>query len=169
VVGVGELKMKLGVEGKVVGVGLKSANGKSRGTAGEGFGSVEVDIIGGGWVKVDVCVCGVVGPVEEEACAEVELVVNGLGDGIGVVPLMAGAAVSLELLTCCSLKRRRAAFEVASRVLVGSRGGSAVVESVDSDSVRESELVSEAEEVESAVVLAVDCCGASAEAFHSAG
>lgn len=160
-VGVGELKIKLGVEGKVVGVGLKSANGKSRGTAGEGFGSVGAD-----WAKVDAWVCGVVGPVEEEACAGV---VNGLGDGIGVVPLRAGAAVSLELLPCCSLKRRRAAFEVASRVLVGSRGGSAVVESVDSDSVRESELVSEAEEVESNVVLAVDCCGASAEAFHSAG
>jgi len=41
IVGVGELKTKLGVEGKVVGVGLKSVNGKSRGTAAAGFGSAE--------------------------------------------------------------------------------------------------------------------------------
>ena len=43
VVGVGELKTKLGVEGKVVGVGLKSVSGKSRGTFVEEFGSAEAD------------------------------------------------------------------------------------------------------------------------------
>jgi hypothetical protein len=43
VVGVGELKTKLGVEGKVVGVGLKSVSGKSRGTVVEEFGSAETD------------------------------------------------------------------------------------------------------------------------------
>jgi len=43
VVGVGELKTKLGVEGKVVGVGLKSVSGKSRGTVVEEFGSAEAD------------------------------------------------------------------------------------------------------------------------------
>ena len=46
VVGVGELKTKLGVEGNVVGVGLKSVSGRSRGTAVEGFGSAEVDADG---------------------------------------------------------------------------------------------------------------------------
>jgi hypothetical protein len=40
-VGVGELKIKLGVEGKVVGVGLKSVSGKSRGTAVAVFWSEE--------------------------------------------------------------------------------------------------------------------------------
>ena len=43
VVGVGELKTKLGVEGNVVGVGLKSVSGKSRGTAVGGFGSADAD------------------------------------------------------------------------------------------------------------------------------
>jgi len=46
VVGVGELKTKLGVEGKVVGVGPKSVSGKSRGTPVEGFWSVETDVDG---------------------------------------------------------------------------------------------------------------------------
>ena len=45
-----------------------------------------------------------------------ELVVKGLGDGIEAVPLIAGAAVCLKVLTGCSPKRRRAAFSVASRV-----------------------------------------------------
>lgn len=39
--GVGELKTKLGVEGKVVGVGLKSDSGKSLGTAVAELGSAE--------------------------------------------------------------------------------------------------------------------------------
>ena len=45
IVGAGELKIKLGVEGKVVGVGLKSVSGKSRGTVVAGFGSEE-DVVG---------------------------------------------------------------------------------------------------------------------------
>ena len=57
IVGVGELKTKLGVDGKVVGVGLKSVNGKSRGTAVGGFGSMEEEVDGwGGWEE-DACVC----------------------------------------------------------------------------------------------------------------
>jgi len=78
----------------------------------------------------------------------VELVAKGFTDGMEADPLIAGVTISLELLLGCSPNRRSAAFKVASRVSVGSRG-SAVVESVDSDSVREPELVSEAEEVES--------------------
>lgn len=66
VVGVGELMTKLGVEGKVVGVGPKSVSGKSRGTAAEWFGS-EVDVDGRGWAEVDACACEVVGCVEEGA------------------------------------------------------------------------------------------------------
>jgi len=88
-------------------------------------------------------------------------VAKGLTDGMEAVPLITGVAVSLELLPGCSPNRRSAAFKVASRVPVGSRG-SAVVESVDSDSVREPELVSEAEEVESVDVV-VGCCRAGAE------
>ena len=87
--------------------------------------------------------------------------------GIKEVPLIGGVAVSPKLLPGCSPKRRRAAFKVASRVLVDSRGGSTVAESVDSDSVRESELVPEAEEVESDVV--VDCCRTGAEVSCPAG
>lgn len=60
VVGVGELKTKLGVEGKVVGVGLKSVSGKSRGTPVVGFGSEE-EVVGCGWDEMDACVCVVVG------------------------------------------------------------------------------------------------------------
>lgn len=63
-VGVGELKTKLGVEGKVVGVGLKSVSGKSRGTVVGGFGSAKADAGGRGWVEVDACVCEVVGCAE---------------------------------------------------------------------------------------------------------
>jgi len=85
----------------------------------------------------------------------VKLVAKGLTDGIEAVPLITGASVSL--VPGCSPKRRSAAFKVASRVPVGSRG-SAVVESVDSDSVRESELVSEAEEVESEADVVVGLC-----------
>ena len=66
VVGVGELMTKLGVEGKVVGVGPKSVRGKSRGTAAEGFGS-EADVDGRGWAEVDACACEVVGWMEEGA------------------------------------------------------------------------------------------------------
>jgi len=62
IVGVGELKTKLGVEGKVVGVGLKSVSGKSRGTAVVRFGSVEEEVDGWGWEEVDAC--GIVGCVE---------------------------------------------------------------------------------------------------------
>lgn len=65
VVGVGELNTKLGVEGKVVGVGPKSVSGKSRGTVAEGFGS-EAGVGGGGWAEVDACVCEVAGCTEEE-------------------------------------------------------------------------------------------------------
>ena len=169
VVGVGELKTKLGVEGKVVGVGPKSVNGKSRGTAAEGFGSAEPDAGGGGWAEADACVCEVVGCAEEEAWPEVELVVKGLIGGTEVVPLVIGVAVSLGLLPGCSPKRRRAAFKVASRAPADSRGGSAVVESVDSDSVREPELVSEAEEVESDVGVVLGCSKAGAEVSRSAG
>lgn len=46
IVGVGELKTKLGVEGKVVGVGLKSVSGKSRGTVVVRFGSAEEEVDG---------------------------------------------------------------------------------------------------------------------------
>jgi hypothetical protein len=66
-VGVGELKTKLGVEGKVVGVGPKSVSGKSRGTPAEGVGSAKADVDGGGWVEAGACVCEAVGFVEEEA------------------------------------------------------------------------------------------------------
>jgi len=64
VVGVGELMTKLGVEGKVVGVGPKSVSGKSRGTVAEGFVS-EADVDGGGWAEVDACACDVVGCSEQ--------------------------------------------------------------------------------------------------------
>lgn len=151
VVGVGELKTKLGVEGNVVGVGPKSVSGKSRGTAAEGFGSAGPDANGGGCEEVDACVCEAVG------CAEVWAgAVRGLIDGIGAVPLTVGNARSLGLLLGCSPKRRSAAFKVASRVPVDSRGGSAVVESVDSGSVEEPELVSEVEEVELDVDVVLD-------------
>lgn len=90
-----------------------------------------------------------------------------LTDGIEV-PLITGTAVSLELLLGCSPKRRSAAFKVASRVPVGSRG-SAVVESVESDSVRESELESEAEEAESEAGVIVGCCGAGTDVSLSGG
>jgi len=160
------LKTKLGVEGKVVGVGLKSVKGKSRGTVVEGFGSAEADVDGCGWMGVDACVCDVVGCAEEWARADVALVVNGLGGGMEAVPLIAPAVVSL---TGCSPKRRRAAFKVASRVAVDPRGGSAVVESEDSDSVKEPELVSEAEEVESEAVVLVDCSRTGAGGSCSAG
>jgi len=46
IVGVGELKTKLGVEGKVVGVGLKSVSGRSRGTAVAVFRSTEEEVDG---------------------------------------------------------------------------------------------------------------------------
>jgi hypothetical protein len=62
IVGVGELKTKLGVDGKVVGVGLKSVSGKSRGTVVLIFGSAE-EVEGWGW-EVDVCACAIVGCVE---------------------------------------------------------------------------------------------------------
>jgi len=97
----------------------------------------------------------------------VEPAVEGLTDEIEA-PLITGTAVSLELLLGCNPKRRSAAFKVASRVPVGSRG-SAVVESVDSDSVRESELVSEAEEAESEADVAVGCCMAGAGVSLSGG
>jgi hypothetical protein len=64
VVGVGELNTKLGVEGKVVGVGLKSVSGKSRGTAVVGFGSAEEEVDGWGWEEADACVCAIVGCAE---------------------------------------------------------------------------------------------------------
>lgn len=95
--------------------------------------------------------------------------VKGLGDGIGAVPLIGGATASLKSLAGCSPKRRRAALKVASRVPVDPRGGSAVVESEDSDSVKEPELVSEAEEVESEVVVLVDCSRIGAGVTCSAG
>lgn len=60
IVGVGELKTKLGVDGKVVGVGLKSVSGKSRGTVVARFGSAE-EVDGWGWEEVDACVCAIVG------------------------------------------------------------------------------------------------------------
>lgn len=60
IVGVGELKTKLGVDGKVVGVGLKSVNGKSRGTAVAGFGSIEEEVDGWGWEE-DAWVCPAIG------------------------------------------------------------------------------------------------------------
>lgn len=44
IVGVSELKTKFGVEGKVVGVELKSVSGKSRGTAVVRFESVEEEV-----------------------------------------------------------------------------------------------------------------------------
>jgi len=157
VTGVGELKRKLGVEGKVVGVGPKSVSGNSRGTAAEGFESAEADVEGWGWEEVDACVCEVV------VCGE------GFGGGIEAVPLIVGVALSLELLPGCSPKRRRAAFKVASRGPVNSPGRSAVVEPVDSDPVREPELVSEDEEAESDADVVVDCCRAGAEASRSAG
>ena len=64
-------------------------------------------------MEVDACVCEIVGCAGEWFRADV---VMRLGDGIEVVPLIAGAVISLELLTDCSPKRRRAAFKVASRV-----------------------------------------------------
>lgn len=97
-----------------------------------------------------------------------ELVAKGLTDGTEAVPLLTGVTVSLELLPGCSPKRRSAAFKVASRVPVGSRG-SAVVESVDSDSVREPELVSEVDEVESEADEVVGRCRAGAEVSLSGG
>ena len=118
---------------------------------------------------MDACVCGIVCCPEEWFRVVVGLVVKGLGDGIEAVPLIVGAAVSLELLKCCSPKRRRAAFKVASRVPADSRGGSAVVESEDSDSVREPEAVSEAEEVESEADVLVDCSRTGAGVSCSAG
>jgi hypothetical protein len=98
----------------------------------------------------------------------VELVVKGLGDGMDAVPLITGAAESLESPGCRSPKRRRAAFKVASRVPADSRGGSDMVESVDSESVKESELVSEVGEAELEAVAVVDC-RAGAEVSRSAG
>lgn len=117
---------------------------------------------------MDACVCGIVG------CAVwfragVALVVKGLGDGIEAVPLVPGAVVSLELFAGCSPKRRRAAFKVASRVPADPRRESAVVESEDSDSVKEPEAVSEAEEVESEADLLVDCSRTGAGVSCSAG
>lgn len=95
-----------------------------------------------------------------------ELRDRGLGDGMEVVPLITGTAASLRLPPGCSPKRRRAAFNVASRAPVASLGGSDMVESVDSESVRELEPVSEAEEVESEADVVA---GTDAEATPSAG
>ena len=92
--------------------------------------------------------------------------VRGPGDGIGAVPFIVGAAVSLELLAGCSPKRRRAAFRVASRVPVDE---SPVVGSEGSDSVKEPEVVSEVEEVESEAEVLVDCPKAGVGASPSAG
>ena len=94
---------------------------------------------------------------------------KGLIDGIEAVPLMVGAAGSLRLLLGCNPKRRRAAFKVASRVAVDSRGGSAVMGSVGSGSVKEPELVSEVEEAESDVEVALECCMTGAGVSRSAG
>ena len=98
----------------------------------------------------------------------VELVAKGLTDGIEAVPLITGATVSLELLPGCNPKRRSAAFKVASRVPVGSRG-SAVVESVDSDSVKEPELVVSEAEAESEADVVVGRCRVGAEVSLSGG
>ena len=97
------------------------------------------------------------------------LVVMGLGDEIVAVPLIPGATISLELPADCSPKRRRAAFKVASRVPADPRGGSAMVESEDSDSAKEPEAVSEAEEVESETDVLVDCSRTGAGVSCSAG
>jgi hypothetical protein len=104
---------------------------------------------------VDACVWAVVGCVEW-VWVGVGPKVKGLGDGMEVVPLITGTVVSLEFPTGCNPKRRSAAFEVASRAPEDSRGGSDMVEFVDSESVREPELVSEAE-VESEVDVVVGC------------
>ena len=77
--------------------------------------------------------------------------------------------MSLEPLTGCSPKRRRAAFKVASRVPADVRGGSPVVGSEGSDSVKEPEVVSEVEEVESEADALVDCPDAGVGASPSAG
>ena len=82
---------------------------------------------------------------------------KGPGDGVGVVPFIVGVTVSLEPLAGCSPKRRRAAFKVASRVPVDVRGESPAVGSEGSDSVKEPEVVSEVEEVESEADALVDC------------
>lgn len=97
-----------------------------------------------------------------------ELEIKGLGDGMEVVPLTAIPAVSLRLPTGWSPKRRRAAFRVASRGPGGSRGGSDMVELVESESVREPELVSEVGEVESEAGVVADC-GIGADVSRSAG
>lgn len=86
-----------------------------------------------------------------------ELDVKGLGDGIEVVPLIMDTGLSLGLPTGCSPKRRRAAFKVASRAPADSRGGSDMVEFVDSESVRELELVSDVKGVESEADIVADC------------
>ena len=117
---------------------------------------------------MDACVCEVVGCADEWVRAGVALVVERLGDEIEVVPLITGAVASLELLAGCSPKRRRVAFKVASRVPADPRG-SAVVESEDSDSVKELELVSEAGEAESEAVVVVDCSETGAGVSRSAG
>lgn len=88
---------------------------------------------------------------------------------MGVVPLTACVAESLELLVGCIPKRRRAALKVAWRVPVASRGGSDMVESVDSESVREPELVLEVEEAVELEVDAVTGCKTGAEVSGSAG
>ena len=99
-------------------------------------------------------------------CAE--LGVKGVGDGTEAVPLITGVVPSRVTLAGCSPNRRRVAFNVASRVPADSRGGSDTVESVDSESVRELELVSEAEEVESEADVATGC-GTMVEMSRSAG
>ena len=91
--------------------------------------------------------------------------VKGLGDGMELAPLTTGVAVSLGLPTGCSPRRRRAAFKVASRVLTDSRGGSDMVEPVESESVGGLELVSE---VESEADVVTDC-GTGTEVLRSAG
>ena len=83
------------------------------------------------------------------------------------VPLITGAAVSLEFTIGCNPSRRRAAFKVASRVPADSRWGSDMKEFVESESVREPGLVSEAE-VESEADTVVGC-GTGAAASRSAG
>jgi hypothetical protein len=120
-------------------------------------------------VEVDACVCEVIVCAEDWFRAGVVLVMKGPGDGIEADPLIAGAAASLELPVGCGPNRRRAAFKVASRVPADPRGESSVVESEDSDSVKEPEAVSEAEEVESEVDVLVDCSRTGAGVSCSAG
>lgn len=118
---------------------------------------------------MDACVCEVVGCAKEWVRADATPVVEGFGDGIEAAPFITGPAVSLKVLAGCRPNRRRVAFKVASRVPVDPRGGSAVVESEDSDSVKELELVSEAEEGESEVDALVDCSRTGAGASRSTG